>query len=126
MFLNRFVVAISLLLCTGQVLSSPKDLESLKEHFFANLLEENREISSFRLTDDVEREINLKIEGFLEVVGEPSSRSRVRRDTNDLLLNEKSESVKEIFYSIVNHVLSFERIQRAPFAYSPTDESLNI
>lgn len=92
MFFIGLLSVISLNLCVNRVLSTQSYVEHLKEHFFANLIEETREIASFQLTDKIEREINLKIEGFLEVIGETSTRSvRSHRETNDLLLNEKSK-----------------------------------
>lgn len=71
------------------MLSLPSDIDQLKDHFFANLIEETRSIAASQLTDDVERNINLKIEGFLDIISPPVARKQ--RDTNDLLLNEKSE-----------------------------------
>lgn len=83
------LIAISLALSVHHVEATPDDIGYLKDHFIASLIEENRGISSMQLTDDVERNINLKVEGFLNVISEPSSRAQ--RDTNDVLLNEKSE-----------------------------------
>lgn len=90
MLLNRSLLIIPFILSVYQVLSLPSDIDQLKDHFFANLIEETRGIAATQLTDDVERIINLKIEGFLDVIGPPES-VRKQRDTNDLLLNEKSE-----------------------------------
>lgn len=89
MFLNRVHLIISLILCVHRVASSPGDIIRLKEHFIANLIEENRRIYSSQLTDDIERDISLKIEGFLNIISPPPA--RVQRDTSNLLLNEKSE-----------------------------------
>lgn len=94
MFLNRFRVVLCLILSIQHVsLSSISDYNYLKDHFMANLIEENREMFSAQLTEDIEKAINLKIEGFLGMTEEPAETSakRSRRDTNDLLLNEKSE-----------------------------------
>lgn len=88
MGLIRFLV-ISLLLGAYIVSASYHDVAYLKENFIANLIEENRGIASSELTDDIERAINLKIEGFLSVFGEPTSRTR--RDTTDQLLDDKSK-----------------------------------
>lgn len=90
MFLNRFRVVLCLILSIHHVsLSTISDYNYLKDHFMANLIEENREMFSAQLTEDIEKAINSKIEGFLGMTEEPAKRSR--RDTNDLLLNEKSE-----------------------------------
>lgn len=98
MFLNRFRVVLCLILSIHHVsLSTISDYNYLKDHFMANLIEENREMFSAQLTEDIEKAINSKIEGFLGMTEEPAKRSR--RDTNDLLLNEKSEfNPKEKFY----------------------------
>lgn len=89
MYLICSFLAISLSLSVHHVESTTNDIDYLKDHFIASLIEENRGISSMQLTDDVERNINLKVEGFLNVLSEPSARAQ--RDTNDVLLNEKSE-----------------------------------
>lgn len=78
----------------NRVAASASDIVQLKNLFIANLLEENREISSSLLTDDIAESINLKIEGFLDVIDAPSKRSR--RSNNDLVLNEKSESNRNL------------------------------
>lgn len=88
MDLIRFIV-ISSLFSANIVRASYHDVVYLKENFIANLIEENRGIASSQLTEDIERDINLKIEGFLSVFGEPTSRPR--RDTTDQLLDDKSE-----------------------------------
>lgn len=84
-----FFLALSLTLCVDHVKCTANDIGYLKDHFIASLIEENREISSMQLTNDVEQRINLKVEGFLNVISEPATRAQ--RDTNDVLLNEKSE-----------------------------------
>lgn len=89
MILTRSLLTISLILNVRQALTLPSDIDQLKDHFFANLIEETRGIAASPLTDDVERNINLKIEGFLDIISPPVARKQ--RDTNDLLLNEKSE-----------------------------------
>lgn len=77
------------IICINTIHSIPAELFELKDHFIANLLEENRAISSLELTSEIEKSINQKINGFLETISAPSKRAL--RDTNDLLLNEKSE-----------------------------------
>lgn len=89
MFLTRCLVIISFILNVHQVQSLPSDIDTLKEHFFANLIAETRPIANSQLTNSVERDINLKIEGFLGLISPPSTREK--RDTNDLLLNEKGD-----------------------------------
>jgi hypothetical protein len=97
MFLPSLCLAISLITIAHHASSTPADIIHLKDHFIANLIEENRKISGSQLTDDVERAINLKIEGFLDVISAPTSRST--RDTNELLLNEKSK-LMEVFFAL--------------------------
>jgi hypothetical protein len=110
MLLNRCLLVISLILSIHHVSSSPSDIIQLRDHFIANLIEENRGVYSLQLTDDVERDIQQKIEGFLDIISEPPQ--RVRRDTNDLLLNEKSESNSSFYCTNsdhhVNHVAQWK------------------
>lgn len=89
MIFTRLCLTFSVILLAHHGSSTPADIIHLKDHFIANLIEENRRISGAQLTDDVERAINLKIEGFLDVISEP--KARLSRDTNELLLNEKSK-----------------------------------
>ena len=85
----RFCIAVFLILFPVFVLSTPADIIQLKDHLITNLIEENRGISGAQLTNDVEFAINLKIDGFLNLISAPATRKA--RDTNDLLLNEKSK-----------------------------------
>lgn len=103
MFLSRLCLAFSLIFLAVHASPSPADIIHLKDHFIANLIEENRRISGAQLTDDIERAINLKIEGFLDLISEPTTRPT--RDTNDLLLNEKSKWVEVSFFISHLHVL---------------------
>lgn len=92
MLLKRFLLVFCLILSVYRVSCDTSDVNYLKDHFIANLIEETRGMSSAQLTDDIERVINLKIEGFLGVIAAPTMKSRPRRETsNDLLSNEKSE-----------------------------------
>jgi hypothetical protein len=91
MFLSNFCVVILIFQSVSHVLSLPKDVEHLRDHFITNLLEENRENLKMELTEKIQSSINLKIDAFLHMMDEPVVRKR--RDTNDLLLNEKSEFI---------------------------------
>lgn len=71
------------------MLSFPNDIIYLRDHFITNLLEENREKFTMKLTDEIRDTINMKIDAFFNVIDDPKGRNR--RDTNDLLLNEKSK-----------------------------------
>lgn len=96
----------------------------VKEHFMANLQEETRLIASSKLTEDVENEINSKVEGFLALINEDDAQGgRVRRDTSELLLNEKSESAWEV--GILLRTTCFTRTRKAPFSCYPTGARLN-
>lgn len=81
------VIILFVILSVHLVSTFPSDIFQLKRHFYANLLEEIRDISSQPLTDDIAQGIKLKTSAFLETISEPSKRSR--RDTNELLLDEK-------------------------------------
>jgi len=59
------------------------DINLLKEYFTTSLLEENREILSQPLTQDIEAIINRKIEGFRYLTSDPSPLKRTKRDTSN-------------------------------------------
>lgn len=125
MFLTRLWFAFPVVLLLHQVSSTPADLILLKDHFIANLVEENRRISGSQLTDDIELAINLKIEGFLDVISAPTTRSS--RDTNELLLNEKSKSMEFIFIKVLpQSTCWFSRSRKFPFACATIDERRGI
>lgn len=90
MFLTRLLLKFSFFSLVSHVFSLTSDIDQLKDHFFDNLIEETRKIAALQLTEDVKQIINLKIDGFLDIIS-PSGAVRTQRDTNDLLLNEKSE-----------------------------------
>ena len=69
----------------------PKDVAQLKSHFYANLLEETRDISLQPLTDEIERSIKLMTSAFLETISEPIERTR--RDAKELLLDDKGRFI---------------------------------
>lgn len=127
MFLTRLCFAFPVILLLHHVSSTPADIVLLKDHFIANLVEENRRISGSQLTDDIERAINLKIEGFLDVISAPTTRTS--RDTNELLLNEKSKSM-EVFCFISRKVLPqstwLSRTQKFPSACATIDDHRGI
>lgn len=64
-----------------------EDVVQLRELFIANLLEENREKMQQNVTNEIQETINQKIDAFLKIINEPKERKR--RDTNNLLLNER-------------------------------------
>lgn len=91
------------------------ELNELKETFLLNLVEDNRDNSDHELTSEIQMNINDKINGFFELMNHtmeefPSNddlKTRVRRASNDPLLNEKSK---------------FIQIQKVSFAYMLIDE----
>lgn len=92
MILFRAEVAILLaILSVNLVFALPRDVEQLKSHFYANLLEETRDISSHFLTDEIEQSIKLKTSAFLETISGPTVRSK--RDASELLLSEESKLI---------------------------------
>lgn len=87
MFLSRLILVFVAILSVGHVRSLVEDVDRLREHFIASLLEENREVMHQKLTNEIQEAINQKIEAFLMVINEPKERKR--RESNDLLLNDK-------------------------------------
>jgi hypothetical protein len=85
----KFHAIFLVLLSVNYVSSLPGDVEHLREHFITNLLEENREKLQLMLTDEIQQSIDQKVDAFLHAMEEPKVRKR--RDTNDLLPNEKGE-----------------------------------
>lgn len=61
------------------------DINLLKEYFTTSLLEENREILSQPLTQDIEAIINRKIQGFRHLTGSSPAlvKKRTKRDTSN-------------------------------------------
>lgn len=61
------------------------DINLLKEYFTTSLLEENREILSQPLTEDIEAIINRNIQGFRHLTGSPNPlvKKRTKRDTSN-------------------------------------------
>lgn len=96
------------------------ELNELKETFLLNLVEDNRDNSDHELTSEIQMNIDDKINGFFELMNHTKineehpindpSKTRVRRASNDPLLNEKSK---------------FIQIQKVSSAYMLTDEHLD-
>lgn len=87
MYLIKLIVLI-VVLNSYYVKSKSSDIVYLRDHFITNLLEENREKFSMKLTNDIEKSIDLKINAFLAEIDGPKERKR-RDIANKLLLNEK-------------------------------------
>lgn len=111
-----FVIYVVLLSLIRASLINGTELNELKETFLLNLIEDNRYNSDHELTSEIQMNIDDKINGFFELMNHTkinekvvnnSPETRVRRASNDLLLNEKSK---------------FNRIQIVTFAYMLTDE----
>lgn len=96
------------------------EIPLLKQHFIANLEEETREFGEAKLNDSIEAAINLKIEGFLDIINNEASDDRFRRDTNDLLLNEKGESSQVHKF----HFISFKFVSPRVLQSNPNNSIL--
>lgn len=114
--MKLFVIYVVLLALIRASPVNGTELNELKETFLLNLIEDNRDNSDHELTSEIQMNIDDKINGFFELmnhtkineeVSNSSPETRVRRASNDLLLNEKSK---------------FNRIQTVIFAYMLTDE----
>lgn len=93
-------MAVAALVLSGNYVQ-PKvsDVKYLRDHFITNLLEDNKERLSSKLTIDVEKSIDLKINAFINEINH-ESKSRSKRSTpNELLLNEKCK------YSVTTRAL---------------------
>lgn len=113
--MKLFVIYVILFALIRHPINST-ELNELKETFLQNLIEDNRDNSDHELTSEIQLNIDDKINGFFELMNHTKineevliniSKTRVRRDSNDLLLKEKSE---------------FNRIQKVTFACMLTDE----
>lgn len=68
------------------------DINLLKEYFTTSLIEENRDILSQPLTQEIEYLINSKIEGFRNLIGSPSTGTRrTKRDASNNQVSPKDE-----------------------------------
>jgi hypothetical protein len=87
MFFSRIILVLVCITNIKYVKSLAEDVVQLRELFIANLLEENRDKMHQNLTNEIQETINQKIEAFMNIINEPKGRKR--RETNDLMLNEK-------------------------------------
>lgn len=76
------------------------EISLLKEYFTTSLLEENREILSQPLTQDIEDIINQKIAGFKYFIETPRKKSRIKRDAsnNEVSPSEGCKFKKFVFF----------------------------
>lgn len=115
--MKLFVICVILSAIIEGNLIYGTELNELKETFLLNLVEDNRDNSDHELTSEIQMKIDDKINGFFELMNHTKineeftndsvPKTRVRRSSNDLLLNEKSK---------------FIQIQKVSSAYMLTDE----